>query len=521
MCKHCRAGVLVPKDAESLPESAEPIEPPTLPFPPAPERASAEPETNGQFTPKPAVRETPIKEKPVAKREAIEMDDAPPADRRRMLVLLAVLGIVLVVGGAAIAYSVMKRNSPVVVVDAKKLETNKAPEQNGEKKTPEIVEPITPKEEIKGPELVVLEWYTAEDVPCFAPSMDRLPIDETEREKGLILLVVKARVSGAALAAAKSEIGFKFALFAEDFEIHDTKGGKAPSNGLESNGGFAEVDEKTGFRFSTRQTSQVDKVPIHQDVGMLFVVPEDAADEFRLQLTFRSVPFVKLEQKTRRETPPAPKKVEPEKKVEVKKTPDPVEPEKKIEVKKELPKPVEPEKKVDDKIPVKPIEPEKKPAVKVELPKLNPDVEIVEWYASETLPGTEPGPKVMALTTADREDGNIFVVVKVKLSAKAKVAKKAEKGWNIRFDAKDFSIAAGDKNVYFHRGLERAGGFGYANAKLYLSDLELTEPIEREPTFWVQSVFFILPRKVAEHGELEMTFRDFSAVSLTKINQKK
>ena len=247
---------------------------------------------------------------------------------------------------------------------------------------------------------------------------------------------------------------------------------------------------------------QTDAEPSHHDAGVVFMkIPFKTANGFQLQLQYRDLPPVKLDASTRIKAPERPKKVEPEPKNEDK-TP------KKIDIAK---KPDETPKKVDVPAP-----PEKK------TPKLtaDPNIEIIEWTVSNTLPSFDPEKKVMTLSSSDRLDENIFVAVKVKLLSKAFTPVKGEVRWTVRLIAKDFSIEGDAPQPFIGRGLNTTATSARRMRPVFAwADRNIL--FEEEPDSLVQTVFFTVPRKLIENGGLVLFYRDSAPVKLEEGKRKK
>jgi hypothetical protein len=526
-CKHCKAGILVPMDAESIPEGAAPLpvaappavaaEPPRAPEPTRPDSSPPLAETNHRVEPAAAPPPEPMIEPPAVKPPRIARDDAPRTSKKRTLILAGILLIILAVGAALIARQMMQQNTPVVNVDPKKTD-NLLPKPDAkpepEKPDPKpIDEPKLEKEKIplKATDFVVQSWYTSDHVMYFSPPGLKYYLDDDSLDEGDILLVVKARLSGTALKAKKAAGKWELDLNTGQFFIDDD-GKKFYADGFEVKGGFMELVGKES-RLVPKLTEGFDKEPSHFDIGLVFRVPQEDADDLSLLICYRDFPAVKLDGATRQKAPAAPaKKAEPEKKIETKTPPK----------KEEAPKKSEPVPKVEDKSkktePVKKSE-EKPKKVRVEPP-AEPQVEIVEWFVGDTLPSADPEKKRMPLSSSDRLDGNIFVEAQVKLMGKACVAKKGEVRWQVSLGAKDFSVQGDAVQPFVGRGLEFEG-YGATNASGYIVWADRVIPFKEEPESLVIGVFFTIPRDVVERGDLELIFRDFPPVKLVESRRKK
>lgn len=547
-CKKCKAGIQVPKDAESALEAAAPA-PPVSPAPPvetprvpvaesnhvniAPPVETPPPEQpeaplNHQF--KPAVEPLPpeplppepVLAAPPAKAREMDFEDDEKPSNKRVLILAGILLAILLAGGALVARSMMQggRGTPIVNVDPNKVEKKKDDENPDvpEKVPPKPIEepkveekketPVTPPAK---PEVAVVSWYTAEDVPLFAPATGRLSLSFDQAEDGYLFLVAKVRLSAKSLGAKKTEVGWSYDLSVEQFLVKSEKGKPETAMGFNYSGGFAQKKDDD-FEFQLKRSGKLDAESTEDEIGVLFFVK--ASDESQFQLQFADFPPVKLDAATRIAAPPAPKVKEPEKKFDDK-TPKKEDTTKKID---ETPKKIEIAKKPEEtpkKIDVPPPD-KKKPALTAE-----PNVELIEWLVSDTLPSSDPDVKRMPLSSSDRLDDNLFVAVKVKLLAKSFTAIKGEVRWNVRLLSKDFSIEGDAPQPFLGRGLEQDGAYGSTIATGYFTQTDLNLPFKEEPDSLVQGVFFTISRDVLKKGGLVLFYRDSAPVSLEVSKQKK
>src|SRR5262249_26436928 len=137
---------------------------------------------------------------------------------------------------------------------------------------------------------------------------------------------------GTALPTKKDGGKWEFDLNVAQF-VMDDDGERKAAKGLESNGGIMKLVGKDS-QLLEKQTVRLDSAPEHYDVGLVFVVDKESADDLGLLVQYRDSPAIRLDAATRQKPPAAPaKKNEPEKKAEAKKTeetPKKIEP-KKIE----------------------------------------------------------------------------------------------------------------------------------------------------------------------------------------------